>query len=247
MLEILQEIEEKVINGRWIESKCKGNGGVGITLESLLNKEVENFEIPDYKGIELKAKCSKKEAHITLFSAVPDSYLFEIKRLLKEYGVPDKEFPQFNVLNLSVYGNRRVKLGNYYFKIFVDWKNEKVVLRVYDSKFKIVDELTSWSFEMLKEKLERKLDKLAIVHADRKFEHNTVYFKYTKIDFYQLTSFEKFLTLIELGMIRITFRIAVYKDKRRFGNIYDHGTSFSIDECEIPRLFTLINLGDQGK
>ena len=85
-MEILKEIKNKVITNQWIESKCKGNSGVGITLESLLQKERENFEIPDYKGIELKAKCSRKETYITLFSAVPDSYLFEIKRILKEYG-----------------------------------------------------------------------------------------------------------------------------------------------------------------
>jgi len=56
-MEILKEIKNKVITNQWIESKCKGNSGVGITLESLLQKERENFEIPDYKGIELKAKC----------------------------------------------------------------------------------------------------------------------------------------------------------------------------------------------
>lgn len=246
-MKILQEIKNKVITNEWIESKDKGKGGVGITLESLLQKERENFEIPDYKGIEIKAKYSKRETYITLFSAVPDSYLFEIKRLVQEYGYPDSQFPQFKVFNLSVYGNRRIKTRNNYFKLYVDWKKKQVILRVYDKNLNIIDELTSWSFEILQEKLERKLSKLALVHAERKFEHNVVYFKYTDIEFYKLISFERFLTLIENGMIKITFRIGVYKDERRFGQIYDHGTAFSIDESDISRLFDRIYLCDQGE
>lgn len=239
-MEIFDEIKRKVISYNWIESKDKGDGGVGITLESLLEKERENFELPDYKGIEIKAKCSIRETSITLFSAVPDSYLFEIQRLVQKYGYPDKQYPQFNVFNLAVYGNRKVKMGEHYFKLSVNWRIRQVVLQVFDKKFKIVDELTSWSFDMLKEKLERKLSKLALVHAKRKFEHNVVYFKYTDVKFFQLVSFERFLTLIENGVIRITFRIGVYKDERRFGKIYNHGTTICIDESDIGKLFNRI-------
>ena len=59
-MEILREIQEKVITNEWIQSKSKGNSGVGITLESLLNKERENFEIPDYKGVALNNVLKKK-------------------------------------------------------------------------------------------------------------------------------------------------------------------------------------------
>lgn len=244
-MEVFNEIKNKVITNQWIESKGKGNSGVGITLESLLQKERENFEIPDYKGIELKAKCSKKETYIALFNAVPDSYLFEIKRILKKYGYPHSNFPQFKIFNLSIYGNRKIKLNNNYFKLYVDWENRNITLRIYDKNLNIVDNLTSWSFDLLQEKLERKLRKLAIIHADRKFEHNTVYFKYKNIDFYKLISFERFLILIENGIVRISFRIGIYKDRKRLGEIYDHGTSFSIDEHNITRLFNKIILSDQ--
>lgn len=244
MKEIFKEINKKVITNEWIVSKYKGRGAVGITLESLLNKERENFELPDYKGVELKAKCSKKETDITLFSATPDSYLFEIKRLQREYGYPDKELPQFNVFNLSIYGNRKIKLNNNYFKIYVDYKNKKIILRIYDNKFKIIDEFVSWSFDLLQEKLERKLKYMVLIHADRKFEHNEVLFKYKDIQFYELISFDKFLWLIENGIIKVTFKIGVYKKNYRYGEIYDHGTSFSIDEKDIPRLFERIYISN---
>lgn len=244
-MDLLKEIKKKVITNEWVENRAKGMGGVGITLESLLQKERENFELPDYKGVEIKAKCSRKDTYITLFSAVPDSYLFEIKRLVQKYGYPDSQFPQFKVFKLSVYGNKKIRTKNNYFKLYVNWKDKQVTLQVYDKNLNIIDELTSWSFDMLQEKLERKLSKLALVHANRKFEHNIVYFKYTDIKFYQLISFERFLTLIEDGTIRITFQIGVYKGERRFGEIYDHGTAFSIDESNISRLFDQIYLCDQ--
>ena len=127
-MKIIKDIYKKVITNEWIESKCKGNAGVGVTLELLLGKQKENFEIPDYEGIELKTKCSEKENHISLFNSVPDSYLFEIKRLQENYGYPDSQFPQYNVFNISIYGNRKKKLNNHYFKLFVDWNNKNVVL-----------------------------------------------------------------------------------------------------------------------
>lgn len=245
-LVVLKEIKEKIITNEWVESKAKGNGGVGLTLESLLQKERENFEIPDYKGIELKAKCSKRESYITLFSATPDSYLFETKRILEKYGYPDAKYPQFKIFNISVYGYRKVKLNNHYFKLYVDWEKEKVFFRVYDNNLHIIDDLASWSFDMLQEKLERKLTRLAFVHANRKFEHNIIYFKYISIDFYQLKSFQDFLLLIEMGIIKVTFRIGIYKDNYRFGKIYDHGTCFSINECGLSKLFDRIDLGTKG-
>ncbi len=162
--------------------------------------------------------------------------------MLYEYGYANKELPQFKVFNISVYGNAKIKLNNHYFKLYVNWKEKKVILRIYDKNLKIVDELTSWSFEILQEKLERKLKKLAFIHAERKFSHNKVYFKYTDIKFYQLSSFERFLKLIELGMIHVTFRIGVYTTKRKWGDIHDHGTSFSINEQDLERLFDRIYL-----
>jgi len=84
----------------------------------------------------------KKETYITLFSAVPDSYLFKIKRISQEYGYPDSKFPHFKIFNLSIYGNRRFILNNNYFKLYVDWKNKNIILFIYDKNLNIIDKLT---------------------------------------------------------------------------------------------------------
>lgn len=239
----INEIENIIEKKGWVKSVTKGNSGVGLTLEYLLGKEKENFELPDYKGIEIKTKYSEKETYITLFNATPDSYLFETKRLVNNYGYPDKKMPEYNVLNVYATGNRKTKIpSNYYLKLNVDRKNKKVILNVYDKNKELIDTNTAWSFEILKEKIERKLQLLAIVKAERKWDPITkdVFFKYNQVKFYQLKSFEAFIGLIEIGLIRVVFKIGVYKEGRKKGQIYDHGTGFTIQEFNIENLFKKI-------
>lgn len=40
----------------WIKSKRKGHTGVGMTFEYLIGTNENNFEIPDFNGIEIKTK-----------------------------------------------------------------------------------------------------------------------------------------------------------------------------------------------
>ena len=40
----------------WVKSLRKGDTGIGKTFEELLGKTEENFEFPDFEGIEIKTK-----------------------------------------------------------------------------------------------------------------------------------------------------------------------------------------------
>ncbi len=239
----LKDQFQRIKKKGWIPSCTKGHSGVGITFEKQLGKETENFEIADYRGIEIKTKCSNREPYISLFNATPDSYLFEIKRLQEKYGYPDKEYPQFKILNVSLYCTRKVYINkNYIGNLTVDYEQKNVILNVFNGEYKLIDNLSKWSFEMLEEKIYRKLKYLAFVKADRKYELGQIYFRYRTVQFYQLKGFDAFLKLIEKGFIRITFSIGVYKKGRKFGQIYDHGTTFSIREDALEMLFDQINL-----
>ena len=55
------------------------------------------------------------------------------------------------------------------------------------------------------------------------------YYYYHTINFYKLRDFDTFINLIEKGIIEISFKIGYYKTGKRMGNIYDHGTDFSIN------------------
>ena len=63
---------EKIQNMGWIKSCCKGLGGIGNTLEELIGVNRNDFEIPDYFGIEIKTKRAYSISHTCLFSCVPD-------------------------------------------------------------------------------------------------------------------------------------------------------------------------------
>lgn len=57
------------------------------------------------------------------------------------------------------------------------------------------------------------------------------------MDFYQLKGFEEFLNLLKKGMIRIAFKLGIYRSKDKLGKIHDRGTSFEIQEENFEKLF----------
>lgn len=226
----------------WIQSINKGASSSGIMFENLLGIEKNSFSIPDYDGIEIKTKTkTTKYEYLTLFNAVPDSYLMEIPRLVETYGYPDKDLPQYKVLNINVSATEnKIVSRRYYFKLITDYKKRVLYLSILDIKTRKIDRFTAWSFELLKEHLYRKLKYLAFVNVDRKFEHGIVYFRYTDITFYKLTDFKRFISLIETGKIEVGFTIGIHKKGEKKGMINNHGTRFCIKIKNLEKLFTKI-------
>ena len=237
-----KNIFEEIKNKGWIESKRKGSTGVGYTFETLLNKEEDTLEIPDYKDIEIKTQRKKSNSFISLFNATPDGdYLFEIKRLRNNYGYPDKVLKEYKVINNEFFANKIKNLGSKYkAKLKIDWENKKLRLIILNNCLQIVDNEVSWSFDLLKEKLYRKLKYLAFIEADSKFINGVEYFKYNNLHIYELKDFNTFLRLIETGIIKVTFKIGVVRTGNRKGEINDHGTSFSISRENISKLYILL-------
>lgn len=239
----LKENLDKIINMRWIKCVTNNNGSAGHTLEKLLNIHSDNFEIPDYNTIEIKSKVSKKENYIDLFCATPDSYIFEIKRLYKKYGCLDRTNNIYNALRFTLYGEFLIKVNDEYNgKLRINYKDKKVILEIYNSKMELVDNYSSWSFDLLNEKLYRKLSYLCFVEGERKFIRNEQYVKFTKYTFYKLKDINTFIRLLKRGQIRIAFTIGTYKTGKKVGKIYDHGTQFSIKKENLVLLFDEINI-----
>lgn len=233
---------ERIKKLGWIESKRRGPTGIGYTFETLLNKPEENFEIPDFGKIEIKTKHRYSKGYITLFNATPDGdELFAIKKLQKKFGYSDKDLPQYRVFKGSVSCTEFSYIGAYYkFKLKIDKKRQEIRLLSIDPFGTIVDNNISWSFDLLRSKLERKLQYLAIVHSDSKWASGIEFFKYNNINFYYLKGFNNFIELMEQGIIRITFKIGVFKNGPKKGKIHDHGTGFDINENNLLLLYTHI-------
>lgn len=237
----LKEKLDKIKNLGWIECKNKNKSVTGKTLENLLEINPDNFEIPDYNTIEIKSKVSKRENYIDLFCATPDSYVLEIKRLYDKYGYLDSN--NYKILNFVLYGEFLKSINNEYSaKLRIDYKNKKVIMEVYNKDNELIDNLSSWSFELLEEKLCRKLDYVCLVEGDKKFSHNVLYVRYDKYKFYKLKKFSNFIRLLKRGQIRISFTLGVYKSGSKSGKMHDHGTQFSIRKENIKLLFDEIEL-----
>ena len=237
----LKEKLDKIKNLGWIECKNKNKSVTGKTLENLLEINPDNFEIPDYNTIEIKSKVSKRENYIDLFCATPDSYVLEIKRLYDKYGYLDSN--NYKILNFVLYGEFLKPINNEYSaKLRIDYKNKKVIMEIYNKDNELIDNLSSWSFELLEEKLCRKLNCVCLVEGDKKFSHNVLYVRYDKYKFYKLKKFSNFIRLLKRGQIRISFTLGVYKSGSKSGKMHDHGTQFSIRKENIKLLFDEIEL-----
>ena len=237
----LKEKLDKIKNLGWTECENKNKSVTGKTLENLLEINPDNFEIPDYNTIEIKSKVSKRENYIDLFCATPDSYVLETKRLYDKYGYIDSN--NYKILNFVLYGEFLKPINNEYSaKLRIDYKNKKVIMEIYNKDNELIDNLSSWSFELLEEKLCRKLNYVCLVEGDKKFSHNVLYVRYDKYKFYKLKKFSNFIRLLKRGQIRISFTLGVYKSGIKSGKMHDHGTQFSIRKENMKLLFDEIKL-----
>lgn len=241
----LKNKADKIIKRGWIECTNLSKGSAGLLLEQLLGLCNHNFAIPDYNGIELKTKFINSKFDLTLFSATPDGCLFATKRLFDIYGYPDHKNKQFKSFHMSFCSNKRKYVNKHtYAKVHIDRKRRIVVLKFYNSDCIVIDSETSWSFEMLKEKIETKLTNLFIMYVKRTRFQGKSYIKYMSYDFFRYNGFEAFLNALENGYIKIIFSIDMFKSNYRFGNIHDHGTSFKIEMQHIEKLYTRIKLSN---
>lgn len=222
----------------WIISQRKGSTGIGYTFEKMIGKEEENLPIADYNNIEIKVKRRYSKGDITLFSANPDNEVFAIQRIYETYGTCNKNKNYFKTFAICISTNELVKKGKYYFNLKVDYKKRVIKLQIYDLDYNMIENDVSWSFELISEKIKHKIKNLAIIKAEvKQDEYNNEYFHYYHIDFYVIKNEATFIDLIEKGIIKILFNITVYMDNKRYGNIYNHGTSFRIKIYDIEKLY----------
>lgn len=226
----------------WIKVSENGPGGAGITFEHLIGKDKENFEIPDFEGIEIKTKKNKTiYSYITLFNYTPESkYINETQRLKNNYGYPDSNLKEYKVLNNSFFVNERKWVGKkHQFLLKFNKLEGRLYLHVLNVNGELVEKESYWTFETMEDKILRKLNMLAMIKVENKKNDGIEYCKYTSATFYKFKGMNVFLDLLEKGIIRLTFKIGVFKSGKRFGQTHDHGTGFEIDKRNINKLYDI--------
>lgn len=238
---LLKQKFNEIRNLGYVKTVRNGSTGVGATFEQLLGKNEESFEIPDFYGIEIKTRRAYSKSSITLFNAVPTgSSYYEVKRLRDNYGWPTKGNKEIKSLYAMVNSKTREQAGLFYsFKLDINEKEQRIYLEVYDKNWDLIDKETYWDFDILEEKLIRKLQVLALVKAWTNKIENQEHFKYYKINFYVLKSFDAFIDVLKQGKIKINLRISTHTDEKRYGNVDSHGVGFEIHEEDLLDIYDL--------
>ena len=238
IVEIKKEFE-RIKRLGWVKSVAEGYCGIGLTLEKLLNIPRNDLEIPDLGTFELKSRNIFSNSYVSLFNCgVEGPYFKGTERLKDLYGYRYSKDKKYKVLISSVYSNFKIKVGLfYYFKLKVDRANRKIFLLVFDIHGKLIEDDVFWSFDLLEEKVSRKLHNLALFGALKNNRNDGTYYKYVDFNFYEFKKFDYFIDAIERGIIRITFKVGVFTSGKRIGQIHDHGTSFEIKEDDLLFLY----------
>ncbi len=230
---------KRVASKNWIKNSFNSFGGIGNTFEKELGKKSDSMYFPDYYGIEIKCTSRYSRYPLYLFTVAFDGPTFpEIERIISLYGWPDNDFKDKKVLFTKLYFKEKVLVNkDYKFKLKMNEKDKKINLFVYNLCNRIIDDKSFIYLESLYNHLCLKLKKLAIIYASTKTIENNKYFRYYKIEIYELIGFEKFIELLKKDLIQIDLIARLNKSGKDAGRYRNKNLVFSIKKYNIEKLF----------
>jgi hypothetical protein len=234
----------------FVPNARRGNaGGIGNTLEDLLDIKENNLPIPNAVEWELKAQRLNSTSLTTLFHIEPSprAIRFVPQILLPKYGwthqEAGKKYPQGEMsFRQTIHGQSRSDRG---FMVIIEHKEHKILISFNADSVDIrhkkwlesvkkhvgLAELNPqpyWGFDDLKHKAGTKLLNAFYVQAEAKKVRGKEYYHYTKVMMLQKFNFEGFLKALEEGKILVDF------DARTGHN---HGTKFRMRQNALPMLY----------
>ena len=228
LLEMIRDISAK----GFIPTIKPGDPGVGLTLESMLGITANTKKIPDYKGIELKAKRIRKERsnRVTLFSQVPNWKLSPIGsawNLLSTYGyVRDGK----RRLNHTIHASSPNSIG---FILQVDVSRDWLKQNYKDIETGATRHVATWIMEKLRERLAEKHPQTFWVSAKVRGKGANEEFHYVQVEHTRMPVVRNFDALIEGGVISVDYLMSQKGQNR----VRDHGYLFKMHTEDFPALF----------
>ena len=234
----------------WIPNARHGNvGGIGNTLEDLLEIKENNLPIPNAAEWELKTQRINTSSLTTLFHSEPSprAIRFVPQVLLPKYGWLHQEAgKKYGAVEMSfrqtIHGAApsdrgfMVKIARPERKVLISFNAAKVAPKhavwLQEVKRRVgLGELNPqpyWGFDDLAHKAGTKLLNCFYVQADVRKDGEREFYNYKKVMMLQRFSFEGFLQAIERATILVDF------DARSGHN---HGTKFRLRQTHLPALY----------
>lgn len=238
--ELIVERFLQVRNLGFVKSRRKNNTGIGKTFEDYIGVVENNIDEPDLFGYEIKSHREETASYITLFTKSPNFPSRANFYLKDRFGVPYDDNPALKKLHTSMFASRFNTFGSgLSFRLVNDRMCGIVKIGVYDVVSKeLIDDSVGYTYDCLEKVLKKKLKDLFYVTAERKFIDEDEYFFFSKAEIYSNPSIDKFLELLDRGLIMFDIRIGSYKSGRNIGKAHDHGSGFRILESNLRLLFS---------
>lgn len=249
-LQGLKQRLQQIADMGWVKNQRAGNdGGVGNTLEDLLEVPENNFPLPDLGEWEIKAQRKGSGSLLTLFHVEPEpsklvpslllpKYSWKHQEAGKSYGPNERSFRQ------TIKGNTPTGRGFFVIvnadehQIEVHFKPELVDAKQHGSWLKEVEQnvglgdlnpVPYWKFSTIEEKLHKKLNNTLYFRADTKRTPEGEFYNYKTFKALVDPTIENFIALVESGKIYVDF------DARTGHN---HGTKIRIESKSVVDLFS---------
>lgn len=223
----------------FVESKRHNNTGIGKTFEDYIGVIENNIDEPDLFGYEIKSHREETASYITLFTKSPNFPPRANTYLKDSFGTPYENAPTLKKLHTSMFASQYNTYNNTYsFKLINDKQHSMIRIGVYDIDSKqLIDKSVGYTYECIDRILKKKLKDLFYVSAKRKFKDDTEYFFFNKAEIYSNPTLDKFLSLLDRGLIMYDIRIGSYQSGNKYGKPHDHGSGFRILESNLKLLF----------
>lgn len=126
----------------------------------------------------------------------------------------------------------------YGFNLDIDEANKKIFIRIKNLQSNKLDELEIYyTFEDLKEIIEKKCKYIAYIKAQSKKEDDKESFKFVHASLLSGLTFEKFIDSIKNGLIVYNIRLGVYRSGKNKGKAHDHGSGFRVLKNNLNKVF----------
>lgn len=225
----------------YVKSHRRNNTGIGKTFEDYIGVIENNIDNPDLFGFEIKSHREFAQTYVTLFSKNPSFPKGANTYLKNKYGTPYENNPELKRIHTSMFANKANNYaGKFAFQLINDKNDKCIYIAVFSLRTKkIIDRSCGYTYDDLKKVLTRKLKNLFYVTAEtKKDKTGTEYFFFNKAEIYENPSFEKFLSLIDKGLIMYDIRIGSYQSGSNYGKTHDHGSGFRILEKNLNKLYS---------
>ena len=223
----------------FVPSNRSHNTGIGKTFEDYIGVVENNIDEPDLFGFEIKSHRELATSYVTLFTKTPVFPKRANAYLKDRYGIPYSDNAELKKLHISMFASKySLAYEQYNFRLVNDKDNSVIRIGVFDPKDnRLIDQSVGYTYECLENVLKKKLKNLFYVNAETALIDMKEHFHFNRAEIFTAPTLERFIKLIDDGMIMYDIRIGSYRSGRNYGKAHDHGSGFRILERNLHLLF----------